>query len=392
MIPVCLSFHAHRPDRLRRYGYFDVGRRHDYFDEAGARAEFRRAAERCYRPAVRMLERLLDENPGFAFSLCLSIPMLDRTRQEAPDLTQAFRRLAASGRVELLGSSSHRSAAWRVSQEELGAQIALHRDRLREDFGREPAVFAETEGAGSDELARLLEERGFSGMLVAEAPFAGRPPHRLYRAATPRGLAILPRDDRLSEVVTRSFGDRRRRDWPLTAEKYEASVSGVAGELLSLGMDLETLGGRHHRENGIFEFFQDWVGLRLSRPPAEFLTPSAALERLSPGETVSFPPPAFPAENELQRDALASLGTLERRVKTAGSPALLADFRRLTASDHFEGMATRPPEDTEPAGGRAASNCPYDVYISFRHAVCDLERRLPRPRAPKLSTAGPAHA
>ena len=40
MIPVCLYFQVHQPWRLRRYNYFDVGREHRYFDDAGNRCDF----------------------------------------------------------------------------------------------------------------------------------------------------------------------------------------------------------------------------------------------------------------------------------------------------------------------------------------------------------------
>ena len=45
---LCFYFQIHQPVRLRRYRFFDIGKRHDYFDEYVNRSTIRRVAERCY--------------------------------------------------------------------------------------------------------------------------------------------------------------------------------------------------------------------------------------------------------------------------------------------------------------------------------------------------------
>src|SRR5215471_5169031 len=175
MIPVCLYFQVHQPYRLRRYNYFDVGREHRYFDDEKNRLLLARVVDKCYRPATAMLHRLLDRHEQFAVSFSLSGCLLQQFRDGFPDVLEAFQRLAATGRVEFLAETSHHSLAWLASREEFIAQVALHRDRIREAFGVEPKVFRNTELIYSDELATFLEEKEYQGVLAdGVEPLLGR--------------------------------------------------------------------------------------------------------------------------------------------------------------------------------------------------------------------------
>ena len=64
MPSVCFYFQVHQPRRLRRYGVFDVGRRHDYFDTALDEAIVRKVAARCYRPMNQLLLELVERHQG----------------------------------------------------------------------------------------------------------------------------------------------------------------------------------------------------------------------------------------------------------------------------------------------------------------------------------------
>ena len=68
MPDVCFYFQVHQPRRLRRYGVFDVGRRHDYFDDALDEALVHKVAARCYRPMNRLLLELTLRHAGASAS------------------------------------------------------------------------------------------------------------------------------------------------------------------------------------------------------------------------------------------------------------------------------------------------------------------------------------
>jgi alpha-amylase len=390
MIPVCLYFQVHQPWRLRRYNYFDVGREHRYFDDAGNREIFRRVADRCYLPATAMLERLLERHDRFRVAFSVSGCLVEQAAEFAPEVREAFRRLAATGRVEFLAETSHHSLAWLASRAEFAAQVALHRRQIVETFGVEPRVFRNTELIYSDALAAFLDEHGFAGVLAdGVAPLLGdRSPRHLYRAATPGGLPLLLRDYRLSDDIAFRFSNRAWAEWPLTASKFERWISGADGDVVSLFMDFETFGEHQGRDTGIFEFFEDWVDLRLRDRGTGFLTPTEAIVRLESRGVLSAPRELSWADeardlsawqgNDLQRDALKTLFAMEARVQASGSPELLSDFRRLSTSDHFYYMATKSAADGDVHAYFSPYESPYEAYIAFMNVASDLERRVPR--------------
>ena len=392
MVPVCLYFELHQPWRLRRYDYFDVGRDHRYFDDAGNRSLVASVAARCYRPAAALFARLLSRHPSFAVSFSFSGCVVEQLRETAPDVLDAFGELGATGRVEFLAETSHHSLAWLASRREFEEQVAVQRETVQRTFGFAPRVFRNTELIYSDEVAQAAEDLGFSAVLAdgIEPLLHGRSPRHVYRAATRGGLPLLLRDYRLSDDVAFRFSDRSWPEHPLTADKYDRWVAGSDGELVCLFMDLETLGEHQRAETGIFEFFEVWVERHLARAGGRFLTPSQAVESLPPRDRLSSPGLVSWADeardvsawqgNELQKDALRRLFALDGAVRASGSAELLRDFRRLSTSDHFYYMATK----TEADGGVHAYfspwETPYDAYMAFRHVLADMESRLPRRR------------
>jgi alpha-amylase len=386
MVPVCLYFQVHQPYRLRRYDYFDIGREHRYFDDAGNAALLRRVVEKCYLPATAMLRRLLLRHPGFRVAFSMSGCLLEQLRDAAPDALQAFRDLADTGRVEFLAETSHHSLAWLASAREFSDQIALHARLIEESFGAVPRVFRNTELIYSDELARFVEERGYAGVLADGVVdlLGERTPHHLYRAATPLGLPLLLRDARMSDDIAFRFSNRTWSEYPLTAEKYSAWVEALDGDVLPLFMDFETFGEHQWPETGIFEFFEAWVGRHASRGGG-FRTPSEAISSLTARDALPAPRLLSWADeardvsawqgNELQRDALRRLFELEDAVRVARSPELLRDFRRLTTSDHYYYMATKASSDGDVHAYFSPFESPFDAYMTFVHVVSDLARR-----------------
>ena len=47
MTDVVFYFQVHQPFRLRRYTFFDIGKRDDYFDDAENARIVKRVAEKC---------------------------------------------------------------------------------------------------------------------------------------------------------------------------------------------------------------------------------------------------------------------------------------------------------------------------------------------------------
>jgi alpha-amylase len=372
MIPICLAVHAHLPWRLRPYNYFDVGRRHDYFDAEGARRRLARADELSYAPAAALLERLLDRHPRFSCSLALSGPLLDHLASLAPHRLASFRRVVETGRVEPLGATSHHCLSAPLSTGQVEAQLRLQSERVRESLGRAPAVLGGEEPWDAESLGAMADACGLAGMLI---PAGALPPgparRRVYRTSPGDGMAVLLREDLLS------------------VEMPVGRVSETPGEILCVSVDLAIPGPATRRESGALEVFEAWVEAALARPEAEFLTASEVFDRFPAHDALPAPPPSAGQANEMQRDARVALANLEGRIGRGAPQSLIEDFRRLTSSDNFEAMALRAGDRREQAG---TFESPYEAYMAFRHVVSDLERRLDRPRSERTLSAGTASA
>jgi len=371
MKTVCLVLRAHAPYRLRRYTYFDVGRRHDYFDAETMRGRLGLLDRLCLEPAATMLGGLLEADPSFRCSLSLSGPLLEQLEAAAPQRLGAFRRLVETGRVEPLDTTSHRCLAWAISWDEVETQAEHQRDRIRRRLGREPAVFGGEDSSDPGELAWRLESLGLRGLLIhgADAPSASPDTPRFYRAPPPGRLPVMV----LDAPTASDLSDLDR--W----------ISGISGDILCLSVDttmVETPDGSMPRS---MDGLEVWALRALAGNDVRFVTASEAFREFAPQE--SLPAAAGnPAPNELQRDARVCLAALEPRVGDAEASSAVDDFRRLTSSDHFDAMSlgARQPATSRNRGAES----PYETYLSFRHAVSDLEGRLARRPTSRAASRG----
>ena len=51
MKSICFYFQVHQPFRLRPYKFFEIGKRHNYYDDVQNAWLCRRIADKCYLPA-----------------------------------------------------------------------------------------------------------------------------------------------------------------------------------------------------------------------------------------------------------------------------------------------------------------------------------------------------
>lgn len=409
MPAVVLYFQVHQPHRLRRYSVFDGGI--DYFDEARNAEICRKVADKCYRPATRLLLDLVRKHQGaFRISFSISGTALDQLQVNAPDVIQAFRELAASGSCELLGETYFHSLASLYSRDEFLEQVDLHTRRMEELFAATPTMFRNTELIYSNELGAFLErmktpahEPRFKGCLCegAARSLAGRTPNEVFAlgsvGAGNRPFAVLPKNHTLSDDVAFRFSNRDWAQWPLTAEKFARWIDESGGRVCNLFMDYETFGEHQWVDTGIFEFLSQLPERVLARGKGSFLTPSQAAD-LGPRDVLDVPTPTSWADSEqdlsawrgnaMQANALDEIFALEKAVKerfVGTSPEsaarqeawqLLSDWRRLTTSDHFYYMSTKQMSDGAVHAYFSPYESPYDAYINFMNVVGNLKSRL----------------
>jgi alpha-amylase len=387
---VCFYFQLHQPRRLRRYGVFDVGRRHDYFDDELDAAVFRKVADKCYRPMNALVEDLVRRTDGrFRAAWSISGSALLQMERFAPDLIESFRRLVRSGAVELLAETSHHSLAFLGSPEEFEAQVALHAAKLESLFGVRARVFRNTELIFSNAVARRVRDLGFEGVLAEGAdPVLGwRSPHFLYTAKGTPELPVLTKSYRLSDDIAFRFGNRSWDGWPLRAETFAGWLQAVngCGDTINLFMDYETFGEHQWADTGIFEFMRALPDAVLAHRDMRFSTPSEVIARYRPQGELDVDSFVSWADSErdlsawlgnaMQRAAHESLYELRDAVLASGDPRLLADFRDLTTSDHFYYMCTKHFADGDVHKYFSPYESPYEAHIAFMNALADLALR-----------------
>jgi len=354
----------------------------------------RRIAERCYVPMIRLLMDLVHRHAGrFRVALSLTGTALEQFESYAPEVLQGLHALAQTRCVEFLGETFHHSLASLYSEAEFKDQVDLHRRMIRRLFSQTPVVFRNTELIYSNRVAALAAGLGFRGVLAEgwEAALNNRSAAFIYRAVQAGGgepgggavpkdpVYLLLRNHRLSDAIAYQFADTRSPEFPLTEEKFVTLVSQIGGRLCNLFMDFETFGEHQGAATGIFDFFEGLPAKLLERNT--FATPSELVggEEVEVAGELDVPSAISWADadrdlgawmgNAMQVDALTQLYQLEQKVKTNGDARLLADWRKLTTSDHFYYMSTKDKADGGVHAYFRPYDSPYDAYINFMNVL-----------------------
>lgn len=392
---IVLYLHVHQPYRVQPYSVFDTGQRHEYFNSYDLSQDtdneriFQKVAQKSYRPMNALLEQLLEGQPDFRISLSISGVFIEQATAWAPDVLESFKRLVATGRVEVLAETYHHSLAFFYSRNEFERQVAKHRDIIYETFGVTPKVFRNTELAYNDELAAWAEKSGYQG-IVAEGwdpVLEWRSSNHVYTAHG-TDLPLLLKNYRLSDDIAFRFSDRDWKEWPLAAGTYQDWISDSLGDqsVVNLFMDYETFGEHQWSDTGIFDFFRSFVSTWLQRPGGRFYTVSDAIAAHESAGTISMPHTVTWADtsrdlsawngNSLQREALRYIYSLEDDILRSEDETLIADWRRLQISDHFYYMCTKGFADGNVHAYFSPYTSPYDAFLYYLNVIRDLRWRL----------------
>ncbi len=373
MKTICFYFQVHVPQRLRRYRFFDIGRSHQYLDDAGNAAAVRKLAQRCYLPMNEIVLKLASKQ-DFKFSVSIPGLAVEQFREFAPEVLESFGTLAKTGCVEFLGETYAHSLASVIDAREFARQVKGHSDMVEKEFGMRPTAFRNTELIYSDRIGEMVAELGFKTMLAegARHVLGWKSPNFVYVSALEQRLKLLMRHYRLSDDIAFRFGDGG-----LTSEKFAGWLAETQGDVVNLFMDYETFGGRHSADSGIFDFMKHLPAAVRAAGGMEFGTVSEATATHHPaGGVLSCPHPMSWAEeerdlapwmgNELQNEASRKLYNLRGMVLESGSKDVEHVWDFMQNADHFYAMATKWL-----AGGN-----PYDAFINYMNVLSDFADTL----------------
>lgn len=392
---ITLYMHVHQPLRIRQYSVFDTAEKHDYFDahddsDRNNEKIMRKVADKSYRPMNALLEKLLHAHPEFKVSLSITGTFMEQAEKWTPDVLESFKRLVATGRVEIVSETYYHSLAFFYSLEEFERQVEMHRDKVRELFGVETSVFRNTELSYNNSLAKWADGYGFKGIL-AEGwdPILGwRSPNFVYRPTGTENIKLLLKNYKLSDDLAFRFSNKGWEQWPLTADTYSewTNASITDSQVINLFMDYETFGEHQWHDTGIFDFFEHFVAKWLSNPENTFYTTSEAIDAFTPAGEIDMPHTVTWADterdltawlgNSMQREALRHLYALEEDILRTGDVQLIGDWRKLQTSDHVYYMCTKWFTDGDVHAYFSPYESPYDAFLYFMNALRDVRYRL----------------
>jgi len=389
MASVCFYFQVHQPLRLRHYTVFDKDDR--YFDDYKNAAICRKVADKCYLPANRLLLSIIRQFAGrFKVAFSITGMLLEQLQRYSPEVISTFDALAETGCVEFLAETYYHSLSSLYSPDEFTEQINKHIETIEYFFGQTPKVFRNTELIYNNDLAALIESMGSFDAIITEGAdhiLGSRSPNFLYHPKGCSRLKLLLKNYSLSDDIAFRFSNRAWSQWPLTADKFTRWINHVNGNgnVVNLFMDYETFGEHQWKDTGIFDFIRHLPEQILKHPDNDFKTPSQVVQSYNCVDTVDVPHLISWADTErdlsawlgnpMQSNALLQLYRLERKIKETGDEKIIADWRKLQASDHFYYMCTKYFADGDVHKYFNPYDSPYDSYINFMNVLDNLHSR-----------------
>ena len=385
--------------RLRKYRFFDMGRSHNYLDDAANRSIMQKVARKCYLPMNALLLKLIDEHKGaFRVTFSISGPAVEQFRAYAPEVLESFKKLAATGHVEFLAETYSHSLASLIDHDEFRSEVTRHMKMVEAEFGQKPKAFRNTELIYSDAIGEEVARMGFKAMLAegAKHVLGWKSPNYAYAAALDGRLRLLLRNYKLSDDIAFRFSNRGWDEWPLSAEKYVGWLADdtTPGEVINLFMDYETFGEHQWADSGIFDFMARLPKVVLGgKHGLEFATVSEAAKKHQPVAVLHSPHAMSWADeerdvtawlgNELQDEAFSKLYALKDKVRRVDNHDFDFVWSFLQNSDHFYYMATKWLSDGDVHTYFNPYSSAYEAFINYMNVLGDFTIELDKQLAAK---------
>jgi len=389
MPSVCFYFQVHQPVRLRHYTVFD--KNDEYFDEYKNSFICRKVANKCYLPTNRLLLELIRRFKGrFRIAYSVTGLLLEQLERYCPEVLSTFDALAETDCVEFLAETYYHSLSFLYSRNEFVEQINKHIEAINYFFRQRPRIFRNTELIYNNDLAALIESTGCFDAIISEGAdhiLGYRSPNFVYQPKGCNHLKLLLKNYSLSDDIAFRFSNRDWAQWPLTADKFARWISNVNGNgnVVNLFMDYETFGEHQWEDTGIFDFMRHLPEEVLKHPDNNFKTPSEVIQSYGSADTVDVPHIISWADTErdlsawlgnaMQSNAIHELYRIEKKIKNTKDEKIIADWRKLQASDHFYYMCTKYFADGDVHKYFNPYDSPYDSYINFMNVLDHLYKR-----------------
>ncbi|MDN5200210.1 glycoside hydrolase family 57 protein [Fulvivirgaceae bacterium BMA10] len=388
MASVCFYFQVHQPFRIKPYSFFEIGEINNYEFEQQNIDILNGVSERCYLPTNELLLHLIEKSKGgFKIAFSISGTALEQFEKYRPDVLESFQKLAATGCVEFLAETYYHSLSFNFSINQFKHEVSKHRLKIERLFKQVPRVFRNTELIYNNDVAKVVEDMGFSGILCEGVDWFlnGASPNFLYSPPNAEHIKCFLKNHKLSDDIAFRFSNEAWNQFPLTAPKFSNWLGDLQNhsDIINLFMDYETFGEHQHAESGIFNFLSclpeeilkhEWLD---TKTPSEILTHFESkgiydVESFTSWADLERDLSAWMGNN-LQRDALNRLYELGKSISLIKNKALYDTWCKLQTSDHFYYMCTKSLADGDVHQYFSSFDSPYDAYIYYMNLLKDLE-------------------
>lgn len=389
---ICIYFQIHHPERLRKYHFFDIGKKHNYFDNYANRSELEDLAETCYLPANALLLELIKKYEGkFKVAFSISGSAIDQLEMHTPEVIRSFQELAKTDCVEFLAETySHSLASLSEDTDEFEQQVKKHVSTIKNLFGKKPVTFRNTSLIYSDKIGERVSKLGFKTMLTdgAKHVLGWKSPNFVYKNPIDENLNLLLKNSKLSDDIAMRFSETHWDEYPLTSEKYTRWITHSLQdtEVVNLFMNYDVIGYYNRAESGIFDFLRYFVKNTIENTDFQFLTPKEVVKKHEPKDVLHVPFPISWTDeerditswqgNELQKEAFSQLFKIQPLVKKKKNEELSDDYSRLQASEHFFYMRTKLFSDSDYHKYVSPYDSPYEAFINYMNVLSDFIDRL----------------
>lgn len=389
---ICIYFQIHHPERLRKYHFFDIGKKHNYFDNYANRSELEDLAETCYLPANALLLELIKKYEGkFKVAFSISGSAIDQLEMHTPEVIRSFQELAKTDCVEFLAETySHSLASLSEDTDEFEQQVKKHVSTIKNLFGKKPVTFRNTSLIYSDKIGERVSKLGFKTMLTdgAKHVLGWKSPNFVYKNPIDENLNLLLKNSKLSDDIAMRFSETHWDEYPLTSEKYTRWITHSLQdtEVVNLFMNYDVIGYYNRAGSGIFDFLRYFVKNTIENTDFQFLTPKEVVKKHEPKDVLHVPFPISWTDeerditswqgNELQKEAFSQLFKIQPLVKKKKNEELSDDYSRLQASEHFFYMRTKLFSDSDYHKYVSPYDSPYEAFINYMNILSDFIDRL----------------
>ncbi|MEO6232493.1 MAG: glycoside hydrolase family 57 protein [Ferruginibacter sp.] len=392
MPSICLYFKVHQPFQLKKYSGNDVTVEHCYEDAVADERLINILADECYLPSNEIMHKLINDQEGkFKISFAISGTVIELLMKYRPDVITSFQKLVATGMVSILAETYFHSLSYLYSPNEFKRQVYKHGQLIKKVFGIKPTVFRNTELIHDNQLAGMVAEMGYKGLLCEghKSILNGRTANRVYAAPGNDSFGLLLRNTSLSDDIAFRFDDVHWNEYPLTAEKFANWLRADADDanVVNIFLDYETLGIYKKPASGIFEFLQALPGEIVNNTSYAFVSPEEVLTTTTPAgvydcsQTVSWENKEREryvwCENMMQNNSIKKIYSLENKVLQHACVDAIAAWGRLQAADYFNYMSHERGAADEHIYHHEFDS-PLHVFRNYTNILTDFELMLIR--------------